>query len=374
MAVPLLHSLHAGLDSWFTRKTSQLADDPLEPLPRERALALGRRIEALDGPAPLQAFVREALGEAIEAWRADPEAANVLVVLGRPVEPITPVIEAVLAEREGPSSGFHTLLPCHRRPADPENTPRMLTAALEGRGASGAAEGEASLLSLPNLDQCFLRCIDGWSGIERLRRVILERRDSFWLLGCSSWAWKFLDHVSQISSYFPAARFLPSLEGSELREWLAPVAEGLELKPETAAVPGGPETAEDAAADRWSQLAELAAGSSRIAAELWLGSLRLAPADDEGGLRQVKPVLPDLPSLTDEDRYLLHSLLIHSTMRRDHLAFGLGLPSHRLQPRIHWLLGEGVIEETAGELAVRPSHYPCLVKELANNNFFTWEA
>ena len=84
--------------------------------------------------------------------------------------------------------------------------------------------------------------------------------------------------------------------------------------------------------------------------------------------------MPDLPTLTDEDRYLLHSLLIHGTMRRDHLAFGLGLPSHRLQPRIHWLLGEGLIETAAGELSVRPSHFPCLVKELTDNNFFTGEA
>ena len=79
MVLPLLDSVRARLDSWFVHHKFQLADDPLEPLPRERRLALQRRIAALEVPTPLLDFVREALRDAVTAWRSDPEAPNVMI-------------------------------------------------------------------------------------------------------------------------------------------------------------------------------------------------------------------------------------------------------------------------------------------------------
>ena len=162
--------------------------------------------------------------------------------------PVAPVIEAVLADWDDPSLACRALLPCRHRPVDPLAVSRMLTAALEGPLPSAAATGDPVLLCLANLDQCFLRCIDGWSGIERLRQVALERRDRFWLLGCNSWAWRFLDHVSQISSCFPDALTLPPLDGAALREWLSPVAADLELEQTAGSLPDG-SGADDPAGD-----------------------------------------------------------------------------------------------------------------------------
>lgn len=378
MGITLLDNLLTGLDDWFERKKSRLDDDSEVLLPCERSITLRQQVAALDVPAPLLSFVRDELKEAIATWRSDPDAANVMVVLSRPVEPVAPVIEATLSGGNGPFDGYHTLLPCHHRPTDPSAIPLMLTSALDEALAPIEDDGEVVIESLPNLDQCFLRCIDGWSGIERLREVMLEHRNRFWLVGCNSWAWRFLDHVGQISSYFPEARTLPALNGADLREWLAPVTNDLGLNQTDASPPdhheSSDEGANDTEPDQWIQLSELSCGSYRIASELWLGGLRVDPDDESGRVRQSRPALPDLPSLTDEDRYLLHSLLIHGTMSRSHLAFGLGLPSHRLEPRIHWLLAEGVLQDSAGELSVMPGHYPCLVKELANSNHFTGES
>ncbi|EDY38268.1 conserved hypothetical protein [Cyanobium sp. PCC 7001] len=413
--LPLLRDLQQCLEVWSGRRgQARLSEDPLEPLPPGRLEALRQRVGELEVPPPLVSDVGAALREAVQAWRADSQAPNVLIVLSRPVEPMAPVIEAVLADWKDGEIPCRTLLPCRRRPADPAAVPRMLTAALETAPSSAAGDGESAplgsatsteplLLSLPNLDQCFLRCIDGWSGIERLRQVILERRDRFWLLGCNRWAWKFLDHVSQFSSYFPNATTLPALDGEALRQWLAPVAEDLGLEPPDAeGTPdrhrrgndhGGDDrgTSDPERTDHWDLLADAAEGSHRIGAELWLASLRRKPPKEESGEKEVekegeepgeeeeeelvaaRPFLPDLPALTDEDRYLLHSLLIHGSQRRSHLAYGLGMPSHRLQPRIQWLLAEGVLQDTAGELGVRACHYPNLLRQLADNNFFTGE-
>lgn len=375
MTRPWLSALRSGLNSWFQRKTSQLVDEPLQPLPRTQRLSLLQRIAALDAPPSLQSFVHKELTEAITGWRNNPEAANVMIVLGRPVESVAPVLEAVTAAWIEPSIPWHALLPCHHRPVDPAAVSKMLTAALEN--SLPATDSGTVLVSLPNLDQCFLRCIDGWSGVALLRQVILERQDCFWLLGCNSWAWQFLDHVSQISSYVPTTRTLPPLGGAALRDWLAPVATTVEIfKPNESAPVSAATWASEAEGDQvdlWSQLAELSSGSHRIASEIWVENLRVHPAGEGKQLLPARYVLPDFPSLMDEDRYILHSLLIHGRIRREHLAFGLGLPCHRLQPRIQWLLGEGLIHESAGELSVRPWHYPSLVKEMANSNLFTGE-
>ncbi len=386
MAVPLIETLQAalleplrtGLNLWVARTSSQLGEDPLQPLPADRALALRRRIEALPPPAPLITFLREELTAAVEAWRCDPrEAPNVLIVLSRPVQPVAPLIGALMAGWTAAAPPARALLPCRHRPADPEALPLMLEGALEDSLPQEDSSGHTALLTLAGLDQCFLRCIGGWGGIERLRQVILERPDLFWLLGCNSWAWTFLDQVCQISSYLPSARFLPALGGSELQDWLAPVVRELGLHqdgPPRAGRASGDPAVEAMGQDPWAQLANLSAGSGPIAAALFVEALRLDPDDEKGPPRLVSPALSDLPTLTDEDRYVLHSLLIHGTLQQDHLAFGLGLPSHLLQPRLHALLAQGVIANTAGELSVRPSHYLSLVKDLANNNFFTGEA
>ena len=378
MAIPLLDTVLSRLDSWFARKKSDLNNDPLEPLPRERSLALRRQIAALDVPPPLVAFVREQLVKAIRAWRSDPEATNVLLLLSRPVEPIAPVIEAALAGWNDSPVVWNPLLPCHHRPADPAAMAPLLSAVLEAPLPPAGPNAQTVALSLANLDQCFLRCIDGWSGIEHLCQVVQERREHFWLIGCSSWAWKFLDYVSQISSYFPEARMLPALDGAELGDWLAPVAADLRLQPPSdsaaSAQSSSDPDASEVEADHWSRLAELSSGCSRIAAELWVEGLRMVPDCAEVELREIRPCLPDLPNLKDRHRYILHSLLIHGTLHRDHLAFSLGVPGPRLHPDLHWLLGEGLLQESKGELSVRPFFYPSLVRDLAINNFFSGEA
>jgi hypothetical protein len=60
-------------------------------------------------------------------------------------------------------------------------------------------------------------------------------------------------------------------------------------------------------------------------------------------------------------------------MTRAHLAFSLGQQESQIQPRIQWLLRQGVLERSDGVLAVQSLHYAKLKAELANNNFFVGE-
>ena len=91
---------------------------------------------------------------------------------------------------------------------------------------------QQSAIVLPELTQCFVRCIEGLEGVLYLRKEILKDCDRFWIVGCNHWAWEYLSYVCQINAYFDRTVALPELTGYDLFAWLAPVRRQLgELLP-----------------------------------------------------------------------------------------------------------------------------------------------
>jgi hypothetical protein len=242
-------------------------------------------------------------------------------------------------------------------------------------GAHSLAE-RTHLIIIPALDHCSLRCIGGWEGVDFLRNVITQHQNCFWVIGSSHWAWNFLDFVSQISAYFYQITPLPQLDGEALKQWLNPLVETT-VKSD---VVDNPEDTENLSAAYWQALASQSAGVSSIAAHLWLNSLRIAddrPPEEinlaeetDLALRQTKPTLPSLPSLTGSDRYLIHSLLIHGEMTATHLALSLGEAESQILGPIQSLLRQGIFLDHHSILSIHPAHYIRLKTELTSNNFF----
>ena len=253
-----------------------------------------------------------------------------------------------------------------------------------------------TIVVIPNLERCFLRCIQGWEGVEYVQNLVAHDPSYFWVLGCSHWTWAFLDRVCHISAYLEQVEALPKLTGDDLKQWLTPLMASV-------AAPGDrqdPDTELDLGSDAyWSALASTSAGISTTAAQLWLQSLRIRAdnlADDSPeslqarpyephrqsesssdplhSLRLKKPALPALIDLDSMDRYLLHALLIHGKMMRSHLALSLGEAEQTIRSRVQVLRREGVIIQQGVWLWVHPAHYPRLRSELGNNNFLIGEA
>lgn len=384
--------------SWFSQATVTEADEDLVPLPDMLENQLSHKIRALPSPAIYQTFIREELAIAVETWQQNLDAPNSLVFLGSPVEPIAAILNDGLRQWSDAPVNIITPLPCIARPDDPLASIQQIRNALrpytqldpdnqedtDEQLDPDSLDARQTVVLIPSLEQCFLRCIGGWESIEYLRDVAINHRHCFWVIGCSHWAWNFLDFVCQVSAYFSEIKPLPELNGEVLKTWLDPV-----VKTVIAAQAKVDKNVDEERPDYWKSLASKALGVSTIAVNLWLQSLRIAPElvpdgdksldltldnDDpdaeELTLHEVKPSLPSFPSLDHGDRYLLHSLLIHGRMTRAHLAFSLGQREGQIQSQIQSLLRVGLLDRSDGCLSVQAAHYVRLKTELANNNFF----
>lgn len=396
--VSQIQSLLRRAQFWLSQAQITPPDDTLAQPPKDLVDQLEQAISQLPSPASYRTAVQSALTSALQHWQQNSDAPNSLVILGCPVEPIGAIMAQSLAEFPLPEVQLVTPLTNWRRSTHPTALYPQLQTALgpllmapaagkqvpshtvaQKTEASQAEGGDRpTIVVIPCLDDCFLRCIQGWESIEYLQNAIVQDSSRFWLIGCNTWAWAFLDRVCQIRSYLGHVQPLPEMGGQDLQAWLA---SGV---PDQMLQPAATET-EDL--DYWNALAKVAAGIGSVAAQFWLRGLRsqsvslpeaasdLSRSDSldsslvQERLQRTNPTSPRLPELTALDRYLLHSLLLHGGMTRSHLVLSLGEPEGKIRARLETLQRAGVIVQKKTYVRVDPSHYLNLRTDLRNNNF-----
>jgi hypothetical protein len=367
-------------------------EDRLCPLPGVWDVEARQRLRALPYLAPYLATVVGQIAHAVMAWQHTLDAPNSLVLLGSPVDDTAAVLAAVLTPAVTPQLTEHLRilrpLPWTLRPADPLSMEAELVRALAKLKEAEDKDGEDHpddlshrfrVVVLPPLDQCFLRCIGGWRGVEWLRDTVGTQRGYFWLIPCNTWAWAFLNRVCQVEAYLNQAAALPRLDGDGLCTWLTPLAQSLAPAQQQAGLAA-------LGAISWPAFAELCGGRPEVARALWLRSLRLQTADLPSHpqpleecdslpvpLYQVQPTLPPLPEIEAPDHYLLHALMLHGVMSRSHLALSLGQPESIVQVQVQLLRQVGLLRMTPQGFGIHPAHYPRLVNELSTNNFLVGE-
>ena len=368
--------------------------DQLTTLPSGVLNGLLEKLKTLDVPDPYLVKVRLAAREAIQAWQTNPDTvSNSLVVLSRPVEAITPILKEGLQDYLV-DCDVDFFLSAYRRSSDPLSITEHLKQELEPEEMPLAQkkiapvtqtdihEHTPRVVVIPNLEQCFLRCIQGWEGIEYFQTLSTQDTSRFWVFGCNHWAWAFLDKVCQVSAYLERTVTLPELTADDLQSWLRPLITAVVTK---ANGEGFKLEVKSDGKDYWDTLANLAFGNGAIASHLWLKSLRMKSEDltAEGTLPTdamqihlvlTKPVLPTLMTLEPMDRYLLHSLLLHGKMTRSHLALSLGETERAIRSRVQVLRRESILIQKGQYLSVHPAYYPKLRTELSNNNFLIGQA
>lgn len=380
------------------QSASKLSDDQFQPLPPAWELGVWQRLQALPLPDTYLAAVADQVTQAVTAWQNNLDAPNTLVLLGSPVDDTAAVLAAALASIDADTNSdiapeqnqsWQTLRPIDwmARPADPLSIKAQLVKAMEQLSETDEDDGEdhpddlsrrLTVIVLPPLEQCFLRCIGGWQGVEWLRDTAGTQRNYFWLIPCNTWAWAFLTRVCQVDAYLDQTANLPRLDRDDLRTWLTPVAESLACAPET-------NSSSSALGDiSWSNFAELSEDSPEIARLLWLRSLRLQTSDQPEQpqllepndvlpvpLYQVQPTLPSLPDLESIDYHLVHVLMMHGVTSRSQLALSLGQPESIVHVRGQQLRQADVLRLSRQGLSIQPIHYPRLATEFDSNNFLT---
>ena len=388
-----INSIINQVQYWFSQAKANKPEEVLYELPHNLRETFKQTLDKLSTPLPYQTAIQEALTSAILNWQNQPNAPNSLVFLGNPVEPIAQILKESVNIWKPQDCQLITPIDWSIRPSHPQQLTEQLRKALDPYRTAPddphSTESESNIshrvILIPSLEQCFLRCIQGWEGIEILRNIINQNCDYFWVVGCNQWTWTFLDAVCQNGAYFEQLEHFPALEGEQLCQWL--------LSVQSEAIASQMSWSEHRS--YWNSLDGVASGVSSIAAHLWLQSLRIREVDlpdnnsseqeissailktslnqaDESTfvkLQLINPILPELPVLSTTDRYLLHCLLIHGGLTLPQLTLSLGEQESLIQAQLQSLLRKGIIFKQSNLIRVNPAYYPTLKTELSNNAF-----
>ncbi len=338
-------------------------------------------------PNPVQkSAITDAFKQALARWQQQPEGNNSLVVLSSPVSPLAKVISEFLANLESDNLIEAKCLSWQARLHDYRQIKSELLSSVKTTNAITKATPDSyKLIVIPRLEWCFLRCIGGLETIEVLRDLVAGDSSRFWLIGCNSWAWQYLERIYQINAYLTNTVSFPPLKDEQIQEWLHPLMaelnpswkadnEWLQIrKKELKAAKRRHQELDEVAKmqeDYYEKLTDIAQGISNVAGDLWWRSLKIENIDaDKISYSITRPKLPDLPPLIVEDRYLLYSLLFHGGMSLAHLTTSLGKSESIVKSRTQYLLQAGVIGKEQNLLHVNPAYYPRLKSILGNNNF-----
>ena len=360
-------------------KDSQETQEPertLIQLPPQIRQQLVERIENLPiNPHDRQA-IAEKLDEVFDLWRDNPESNNSLVILSSPVTAVSRILTEALEDWAKQKQISIRLLPLKARPEIADTIKSKLEHYLEEEFVEEAVgDRQPEVVVLPNLSWCFLRSIEGLTGIEYLQSRLYDGfSDRFWVVGAGQVAWEYLNSVTQLEAYCGEVITLPELTPEQLRSWLEPIIDELNI------------TFDDPEIDRqilqgdkdnrthyFESLSEVSNGVSTVAIQAFLKSIRYEEANPELGADSAiiaqTPQLPELPELESADLYILYSLLLHGDLTISALTESLGDEQSEVQARVQALRHQGVIEQRKKVIKINPVYYPNVKRELASNNF-----
>ncbi|NET44251.1 hypothetical protein [Okeania sp. SIO2B3] len=366
------------LKSLFIKVPFQETENELDELPKNVISGLNQQIHALPCHPKYVKILQSTLEEALCQWQDHPEA-NELVILSSSIEPLSQIIQTALVNWSYENIRDIKLLSWSNRPKD---FLKIVSKLQNDLGLSAKLDVDCNsgkfqeLIVIPCLEFCFLRHIHGLDGIEFLRNRIFQDHSRFWLIGCNSLTWQYLDYIYNINSYFEKTLLLPTMTGEELMEWLTPVFTKMEFQKNDL----DEEKQVAKMQEYFDYLSHTSQGLSSAASQLWLKSLSMINTENLDSqetekenilveYHQIKSL--DLPELSSSDRYLLFSMLLHKEINLSHLALSLGESESRIQFQIQKLLSMGVIQRLNNLLTIHPTYYPKLRKHLKNYNFIT---
>ncbi|WP_237395788.1 hypothetical protein [Okeania sp. KiyG1] len=192
------------LKSLFIKVPFQETDNEFDELPKNVISSLNQQIQALPCHPKYVKILQSTLEEALCQWQDNPED-NELVILSSSIEPLSQIIQTALVNWSDENIRNIKLLSWSNRPKDflkivsKLQNDLGLSAKLDVDCHSGKFQ---ELVVIPCLEFCFLRHIHGLDGIEFLRNRIFQDHSRFWLIGCNSSTWQYLDYIYNIDSYF----------------------------------------------------------------------------------------------------------------------------------------------------------------------------
>ncbi|EAW39280.1 hypothetical protein [Lyngbya sp. PCC 8106] len=399
--------------AWFPKAQAQIEAQAAEiearfneqnysSLSPEEVAEYQNTVQSLALPEAYENAIQTKLSEVLTPWKKNKDLANHLFIVLSPIEPLKQILEQTLEQVKDEALSIKTLS-WENRPDQYSTLKINLQEEIESSESleeNSHPENTQSLIVIPDLSLCFLRCVEGLDSIEYLFDFILKDHSRFWIVGCNQWAWKYFDYLYKVNTGFEHIFSLPTLNAIELKQWLNPIYgtldDTLDIEFSDHEDKSNHQSEEWHEEENWiskkekqyfQRLADISEGLSQPAAHLWLDSLRYVKQSEEIDsetveLQEEKPekhlilkraTLPSLPEFTKEDQYLLSSIGLHGEISLSALAVSLAESEYQIRIQVQRLLRTGIILQKQGLFQLSPIYYSRLTRDLIDNHILAGE-
>lgn len=396
--------------AWFPKAQAQIEaqaaelearfnDSNYTLLSSEEVAEYQKKVQSLALPEAYKNAIQTKLSEVLTPWKKNQNLANHLFFVLSPIEPIKLILEQTLEQVKDDEALSIKTLSWKTRPDEYLKLKTHLQNQIES--SENLEENHhhtntQSLVVIPDLSLCFLRCVDGLDSIEYLFDLILKDHSRFWIIGCNQWTWKYFDYLYKVNTGFEHIFSLPTLNAVELKQWLNPIYDTLDTEFSENEDQYNHQSEEWDEEENWistkekqyfDRLVDISEGLSQPAAHLWLDSLRYVKQPEEIDsetveLQEEKPekhlilkraTLPNLPELMKEDQYLLSSIGLHGEISLSALSVSLAESEYQIRIQVQRLLRTGIILQKQGLFQLSPIYYSRLKRDLIDNRILTGE-
>ncbi len=349
---------------WWDRVRDAFRDeDPDAPFVADAALDrfAGDRLDRI-APPPACGPLLEDMTATLQDWLAQPNGGDTVRLIVMP-----------------PCEGAHIL---------------ALWAGAQGLEVLNCPErgdaGHATLLSrsdhgplvIPALETWFLRTADGLAGVRALLDAV-SRTDRRCVIGCNSWAWRYLCKAADAQAFLPKGLTFQAFDGARLQGWFRELTSSGEAAGARFRVSSSGTdlfgAAENGSADYFTRLAALSLGIPWVAWRMWRNAMRTRPDPEvedkaetaEPGRRTIWLTRPDTfampPNAGEMTLLTLQSLLIHGALSPEDLA--RTLPGGATRASVPALLKAQMLVLSGTDLRCNPAAYPAIRTALSDAGF-----
>ncbi|MEO9964972.1 MAG: hypothetical protein ABJF11_04240 [Reichenbachiella sp.] len=241
-------------------------------------------------------------------------------------------------------------------------------------------ESPKRIVILEDIQNLFLRKVDGFEALEQLFKLINEtNKNVFWISSTSIYAWAYLKKTIFINEYFSYEISLKSMTNEQIIDiiWKRNRISGFKIRFEAQ-----PELAEDKKFSRldeeaqqqllkkkfFSELNVFAQSNISLALIYWLLSTKNVDDSSITIGKFKKPNLNFLTILSMDKLYTLHAIILHDGLTETQLAQVLCITPKASSLTLLALLEDGIIINTNGIHLINPLVYRNTVSLLHSRN------
>lgn len=239
-------------------------------------------------------------------------------------------------------------------------------------------ETDKRVVFLENCHNLFVRRVGGFDALFDLHHLLsFSRGKVFWVTQWSPFAWYYLDKTIGFNDFFDKKMHFKAMENSAIIKWIQQRHDATGFTASFIETDGTPSISSGS----WlpigheNAIGNGANGNIETASSLWLKSMS---SKEPKHIEVTPPVAFDeaiLNNLSEEEIYLLCSLLFHKEISLDYLAEDMNLTELETRMKIDFLGNKDIVIAGSERTTFRisPRALPAVLKTLAKKNLINME-